>query len=120
MVGPERSGNDSDLRQTYGLTASWKATSTFALGAEGVYGHEANVVGPSSAQWYGAAGYIRVGLGDRWSLAARGEVFDDPDGFRTGTKQTLVEGTLTPEVRLGERARLRADFRVDHSDEKSS
>jgi hypothetical protein len=98
------------------LTATWKAASRLVLGAEGLYGREANAqrLGRSAA-WEGAAGYVRVDLAPRLSLAARGERFHDGDRFRTGEALKLTECTLTPEVRLTDRMRVRADVRLDHS-----
>ncbi len=45
----------------------------------------------------------------------RAEMFDDPDGARTGTAQTLAEATLTPEWKLGKHFVLRGDLRRDQS-----
>jgi len=49
------------------------------------------------------------------ALSLRGESFDDRDGARTGTSQSLREITLTPEVRLGPSLLVRGDLRVDRS-----
>ncbi len=116
MEGAERARESHDLRHTYGVTTTCRVATCFVLGAEGVYGREVNGVVSGDAVWGGAAGYARLEVGGRASVAVRGEWFKDRDGFRTGTAQTLTEGTLTPEVRLTDQMRLRADVRLDHSD----
>jgi hypothetical protein len=45
----------------------------------------------------------------------RGEVFDDPDGVRTGVAQTLYEFTLTPILRVTPDCTLKLDLRYDTS-----
>jgi hypothetical protein len=74
------------------------------------------VVHGHSASWQGLAGYF-VYDWQAWELATRGEFFDDMDGARTGTQQTLWEMTQTvtwkvPEV-TGLLARL--EYRHDNS-----
>ena len=71
------------------------------------------------AEWKGYAGIVKYDLNDKHSLAARGEVFDDADGFRTGTVQRLKEVTLTWEVRLNGGVILRPEYRHDRSDQSS-
>jgi len=73
--------------------------------------------GGGNASWSGAAAYFRYGFSPTFSLALRTEVFDDGDGVRTGTTQTLKGLTLTPALELGEHFVLRGDLRGDWSDE---
>ena len=68
------------------------------------------------AEWKGYAGIVKYDLSDRHSVAARGEVFNDEDGFRTGTAQRLKEVTLTWEIRLNGGLILRPEYRHDSSD----
>ncbi len=68
------------------------------------------------AQWKGVAGIVKYDLSDMHSVAARGEVFNDKDGFRTGTAQRLKEVTLTWEIRLNGGLVLRPEYRHDSSD----
>jgi hypothetical protein len=67
------------------------------------------------ATWYGAALYARWEISPLVALAGRGEVFRDDGGSRTGVEQTLVEATLAPALRLGERVVVRGEVRVDRS-----
>jgi hypothetical protein len=90
--------------------------SRWTLGANGDWGTEADAAGPGqSATWKGVAGYVRFAVSSSLALAARSEVFDDLDGFRTGVSQTLREVTFTPEKRVTERLYLRGDVRFDRS-----
>jgi len=50
------------------------------------------------------------------ALVPRIEFFKDPDGFMTGTKQTLKEGTITGEVSLAKGLLTRLEYRRDVSD----
>jgi hypothetical protein len=116
MWGPERPGNDGDPRTLLDAVATFKAGKRLTLGANGDWGSDRNAVGPGQdAQWSGAAGYARFTVTPSFALVVRGESFDDRDGFRTGTAQTLSEFTLTPELRLTPHFLVRADARVDRS-----
>ncbi len=117
LVGPERAGNDADTRTFLNLTGTWKlGTTGSALGLDAVWATEENAAGPGlDATWGGVALYGRLGLSPRFALVLRAEVFDDPDGVRTGTPQTLSELTLTPELKLAPGFVVRADLRLDHS-----
>ena len=71
------------------------------------------------AEWKGYAGIVKYDLNDKHSLAARGESFNDEDGFRTGTAQRLKEVTVTWEIRLNGGLILRPEYRHDRSDQSS-
>jgi hypothetical protein len=86
-------------------------------------GKEDNVPGtllPSGisgdATWSGLAGIVKYDFNDTYSLAVRGEYFDDNEGFRTGIAQKLKEVTVTPEIRLKGGVILRPEYRYDTSD----
>ncbi|MFN7988478.1 MAG: porin [Thermoanaerobaculia bacterium] len=116
VVGPERAGNDGDSRTFLNLVGTWKLGTLSALGLDAVWATEANAAGPGlDATWGGVALYGRLGLNPSFALVLRAEVFDDPDGVRTGTPQTLSELTLTPELKLAPGLVFRADLRLDHS-----
>jgi hypothetical protein len=116
VVGPERAGKNEDDRTFLNLVGSWKLGSGSAVGIDTVWATEENAVGPGlDGTWGGVALYGRLGLGPSFALVLRGEVFDDPDGVRTGTPQTLSELTLTPELKLAPGLVVRADLRLDRS-----
>jgi hypothetical protein len=85
---------------------------------DAVYGSEPNAVTPGqTATWNGIVGYARFGLSDRFALNLRGELFNDPDGARTGVAQKLKEVTLTPELKVSPHFLIRADLRIDWSNQ---
>jgi hypothetical protein len=69
-------------------------------------------------RWWGAAWYARLQSARGFAVTLRGEYFSDPDGFVTGTGQTLAGLTTTVEARqhVG-RVRLveRLEYRHDQS-----
>ena len=67
------------------------------------------------ASWNGAALYVNYAINDQFRVSLRGEYLDDTDGFVTGAKQTLKEGTLTVGYSPVKSFELRAEFRYDKS-----
>jgi len=78
----------------------------------------AAIVQTPDAQWAMIDLYLRLQLTRRFALSARGEIFWDVDGNRTGTAQRLISGTITPELRLTDAFLMRAEFRIDGSDQR--
>ncbi len=111
--GPERRQDTHDQRSVYELVAKWNPIPKLTLGGDGLYGHEENGVAVGhDALWKGLAGYAKYSLTSRFSLAFRGEVFNDGGGTRTGTDQTLQGFTLTPEYDMNAKfSRLNSHFR---------
>ncbi len=117
LGGAERDSS-SDLRHVVDIVAGYKPAGRFSLGANLDYGTEAKALASGDdAIWKGGALYVRAAVSGPWSLTARAEVFDDGDGFRTGTAQTLKEISLTPELKLPSGFLLRLDLRTDRSDQ---
>ena len=116
LGGAERDSS-SDLRHIVDIAAGYKIHPRFSVGVNFDYGREANAIGPGEdASWTGGAIYLRAAVVGPLALTARGEVFDDTAGFRTGVRQTLHEVTLTPELRVSSDFLLRVDLRRDRSD----
>ncbi len=114
--GPELDSNDADLRHLVDVVAAWEPGEAVTFGANFDYGVDEGALGVGSdALWRGVAAYVTVAFEEEFSLALRGEVFDDRDGVRTGTAQTLKEITLTPTFSPTENLTFRADFRIDFS-----
>ncbi len=111
--GPEAAADDDNLRHMVDAVASYQVTETLKLALNGDFGTDAAPAG--DAKWYGVAAYVRVDIVKEFSAALRGEWFSDPDGFRTGTAQDVVEGTLTGEYRPAKGFALRGEFRGDYS-----
>ncbi len=129
--GPERPRDDHDQRTVGEIVGSWKTRPRLNLGFDAVYGHDENgVCLGHDAIWRGLAGYIKYSFTRKFSLAFRGEVFNDSGGTRTGTDQTLQGYTFTPEYdmaaklsdlgswlkKLDGKFVVRGDIRLDRSD----
>jgi hypothetical protein len=96
--GPALPRDDIDNRNAFEVVGSWKTTPKLNLGFDSLYAHEENGIAVGyDAIWKGIAGYSKYAFTPVFSLAYRGEVFNDSGGTRTGIPQTLEEFTLTPE-----------------------
>ncbi len=129
--GAEKPGNATDMRSVLDLVASFKIGERITVGVNGDYGMEQNdqrsslfadtshgdlvINSYGDATWDGIAGYIRYTISDKFAFILRAEVFDDPQGVRTGTPQTLHGYTLTPEWKPTAHFVLRGDLRNDRS-----
>ena len=118
---PTMGSASSNRRDLLDLVATIKPMKPLSIILNTDNGREQNVPAlPSGvsgpAEWKGYAGIVKYDLSDRHSVAARGEVFNDEDGFRTGTAQRLKEVTLTWEIRLNGGLILRPEYRHDSSD----
>ena len=117
--GTEAAGDNSNATTVMDFVAVWSPSALLTIGANVDLGSAAAATATNEdATWTGFAGYVRLNLHQDFSLALRGEMFDDADGVRTGVKQKLTEITVTPEFRLAEQFVLRADVRYDMSDQK--
>jgi hypothetical protein len=135
ITGPERDRPaDDEFRHLVDAVIVYKPTPRWTLTLNGDYGFDQDAIGPpppavpvdpaapvtgpfSNAQWVGFAAYARWQATPRFAVVLRGEAFWDLDGYRTGTAQRILEATLTPEVKLTDAFLLRADLRVDYSDQ---
>jgi hypothetical protein len=137
--GPERDHQDTDFRNLVDLGVVAHIGSRLTLMANADYGNDMNAIAPAmadpgipmptapdpaaagagatNAQWAGVALYVRVQATKRFAAIARGEIFWDIDGFRTGVKQRIMELTLTPELKITDSLVLRGEFRIDQSDQ---
>jgi putative OmpL-like beta-barrel porin-2 len=116
MWGPERDGNEADARSLLDAVVTWRSERRWNLGANADIGRERHAApAGGDAMWSGVAGYARLAWTRRCAVSLRGESFDDRDGVRTGTAQTLSEFTLTPETTLSPHLIVRADLRLDRS-----
>jgi hypothetical protein len=118
MFGSEKEKNNSDNRSVFDFVGTYSINNLATVGLNTDYGVEENSTNNGeSATWTGVAGYIRLNLAKDFSLAVRGEQFDDKDGLRTGVVQKLQEITLTPEFRPTEHFVIRGDLRFDKSNQ---
>jgi len=108
-------------RSVFDAVLTINATDNMTIYINGDYGMEDNASGINpgeDAKWYGIAGILKYKFSDSYSLSLRGEMFKDDDASRTGTKQTLTELTLTPEITTKGGLIVRPEIRYDMSDEK--
>lgn len=132
----ERDGGTS-YRGFVGLVATLNATEQLQFIADLNYGNESDLVvdkdgDEAGADWYGAALYAIFKVDDRLSFSLRGEVFDDPDGVRTGLTAdhdlsgevslvgyqkgvTVWEFTPGAAYKLTDNLTLRAEYRHDEA-----
>jgi hypothetical protein len=109
--------NTKDLRNFYDVVADIGVCKNVSLNLNFVYGSEENANGRTlDAEWWGFSGIVRYDVNEWFSLNFRGQIFEDDDGARSGTVQTLTAFTITPEVRVNNNMVVRAEFRHDDSD----
>lgn len=113
--GPQKLGTRDGKRNLIDSTLTLTPTSKLSFYINGDYGRD-NRIGGGYDSWYGLAGAGRVQLTKVFALAARAEFFDDKNGFSTGTKQTLREGTITGEAKITDHIVGRLEYRHDSSD----
>ena len=121
IYGPEQKDNNSNNRFLFDWIATIKPIKNLSFILNADYGSEQkdpNAKGMDS-YWAGVAGIVKYDFNDLFSLAFRGEFFNDQDGARTGTSQRLKEITLTPEFRVFKGLIIRPEYRYDWSDQKS-
>jgi hypothetical protein len=114
MFGAEQPDNDDDIRHVFDTTVSVALPHAVDLMMNFDYGTDE--VDGEDVEWQGIAGYVRWRPYDFWGLAARGEWYDDDDGFTTALAQTVKEFTVTSENSLGGLL-FRLELRHDWSDE---
>lgn len=118
IYGAEGDNDNSDNTSVMDVVATYAFSDLLSIGVNADFGSAANATEEGNdASWSGFAGYLRLNLSDAFSLSLRAEQFDDKDGFRTGMVQKLTEFTITPEYRPTDKLVLRAEFRMDNSDE---
>ncbi len=118
--GPENTTvTDSDNRGLIDVVATIKPAGGMAFVVNYDRGSQMAATGPGtgSALWQGYALYANLPVGDKHAVTLRGEVFDDQDGYKTGTAQTLRELTLTVACKMKESLEWRAEVRHDESNQ---
>lgn len=124
LLGAERPDDVSKHRWAISLDGAWKPTIGTEVRAAFMYGEEegADVRNGGLARFGGIGLGLKQGLflaeGGSFhhlALVARGEVFRDRGGSRSGEHQDLAQVTGGFEVRPVERLSLRAEYRHDWS-----
>jgi hypothetical protein len=113
--------DDNGMRNFVDMVATYTASDYWVFVLTGDYGLQEDVRrikhGPGeTVHWRGVAGYVRRIIDDRNALTLRTEFYDDPQGFTTGTVQSMAEATVTYEYKPIQYVVMRAEFRHDLSD----
>jgi len=120
MTGPEETNNNRDNRTLVDIVATIKPIKPLSIILNYDDAQEDHsAAGGGTAKWSGFAGIVKYDFNENYTIAVRGESFDDKDGVRTGTVQKLTEWTLTPEIRLANGIILRPEYRHDSSNKES-
>ncbi|GMT48904.1 MAG: hypothetical protein IEMM0008_0443 [bacterium] len=120
MIGPEQNNNSSDNRLLFDWVATITPVKALTISLNVDYGQEDKATATlGKAKWYGFAGIVKYQITSMFSLAARGEFFNDEGGTRIvfGTAQKMKEITITPEVIVAKGLILRGEYRHDWSDQ---
>lgn len=115
MSGPEQTGNNDDWRQISDTVATFTVNPRLSLMANYDYGTD--TIAGTKAHWQGMAGYARFQANPWFAFSPRFEWYDDPQGFTTGTVQTLKEVTGTFELKPTDAFIWRLEYRTDFSNQ---
>ncbi len=133
LFGPEGDPGDTHDRYLVTLDYAWQPTSRLILAGEANWGGDRDgVADGEDANWIGGTLTVFGRLASRFGITARGEVFDDRDGARTGEVQTLESFSIAPAYFIGTgrngifsnvehttfripRFQIRGEVRVNHS-----
>ncbi len=114
LEGPNNFGTTQGKRNLLDTTLLLTPNSKLNIYINGDWGRNNNV-GNGYGQWYGLAGAARYQIAKLFAVAGRTEFFNDPQGFSTGTAQTIKEATGTGEFKLNDHLVTRLEFRHDSS-----
>jgi hypothetical protein len=102
LYGPEGDQGDSFDRYLLTFDYALQPTPDVIVAGEASYGGDRQVqANGSDANWYGALLTLFGRFTEHVGATARGELFNDLDGARTGTAQRLWSLTLAPTYFLG-------------------
>jgi hypothetical protein len=112
VVAGQPSGGARNLIDSTFLVAP---NDKFSFYINGDYGRNNNPTGKGFASWDGIAFATKYQLTKKGAVSGRAEYFKDPQGFETGTVQSLGEGTITGEYKLTDMFITRLEARHDIS-----
>ena len=119
ITGAEQNDNSRDKRTLADIVATITPVKPLTIILNYDNGKEEKVIAGADAKWSGLSAVAKYDINETYSLAVRGEYFDDKDGYRTGTVQKMKEVTVTPEIRLDGGLIVRPEYRHDISDKQS-
>jgi len=90
LYGPEEDSTNAAQRTLLTGDLTWQPMQRLIVQAEAHHGSQ------EGTNWTGVVGQAFLRVGRKAGLTVRGDVFDDPDGARTGTAQTMSSVTVSP------------------------
>ncbi len=115
-VGPEKNDTTRGYRNLIDTTLGLNPNSAVSIYLNYDYAQERSLTGVLD-HYQGLAGAARFQLSKAIALSPRAEIFNDPQGFSTGTPQQLSEFTMTGEYKIAQGFLSRLEYRRDHSDQ---
>ncbi|MCU1293845.1 MAG: hypothetical protein JWP08_2695 [Bryobacterales bacterium] len=115
-VGPEQANTNHGYRNLIDGTLGLTPTSAVSIYLNYDYAQQRSSTTNVLSHYQGLAGAARFQITKTIAFAPRAEIFNDPQGFSTGTNQLLNEITLTGEYKIAEGILSRVEYRRDHSD----
>jgi hypothetical protein len=103
------------VRNLIDTTLQVAPTDKFTFYVNGDYGRNNNPIGGGHTNWEGIAFATKYQLVKKDAIAGRAEYFKDPQGYSTGTVQSLGEFTLTNEFKFSDMFITRMEVRHDES-----
>jgi hypothetical protein len=125
-IGPEQDDRGDATRGLFTLLTIYEPTDKWTFMLDYNVAYEESILSPFAASgrgtrnatWDGLAGYVIYKFTSTLSGALRAEFFNDSDGIRTDTKQTVWEFTTTLTYQLYPGFTLRIEFRHDESSQR--
>jgi len=109
-----------NLFDFYGIL---KLTDKLTVATNYDYGFQTKALLPNGdiarAIWQGIGGYLNYDFTEKWRSSFRAEIFNDPDGYRTGVRQSWEEITLSLAYEVIKNLQCRVETRHDFSNVNS-
>ncbi len=99
----------------YNLVLTHKFTDKLTYVLDAGYAHMSDYPDFGNVDWYGAANYLIYAHNDIFTSTLRAEVFDDPQGARTGFAGLYTEVTYGLTMKAAEGLLLRPSIRYDNN-----
>jgi len=124
-AGPEAAGDPGNWWWVGDVILTQQITDQLSIALNGDYGwYEHGSANGTAAMWYGLAAYAGYKINDMFTINARGEWYDDQDGFTlAGTPNTFYEATLGLAIKplpgddIGRNLLIRPEVRYDYSNQ---
>lgn len=119
--GPEQEGKEKPIKQVHEIIVTLSLSDSMSLAADFVVGSEQQAIDTNgdgtndTEKWSAFQWGLKYSPTPEFYLSPRLESYWDPQGYTTGTSQTLSEATLTGGWKLNPQLETRLEMRQDHS-----